>query len=147
MVEQAVDIFNQKAMKVLRYELATEGGAQVVVKVAGASKSDPKFGTSSLHGKTSKGTEVAKGPSGNGVIEAEIFLPPDPVNKHANVLLHILLHEMTHAAGLEEHANEGILITVPNIDENGNITAVRGGKKMPPFFFSNKTMIRLRKIW
>jgi len=81
-----------------------------------------------------------------GVIEAEIFLPSDP-QKHANVLLMIFMHEMAHAAGLEEHANDGIFMTVPNIDESGNIKATKTSKSMPPFFFSNKTVTRMRAIW
>ena len=34
----------------------------------------------------------------------------------------VTLHEMTHAAGLEEHSNDGIFMTLPNIDNNGNAT-------------------------
>ncbi len=146
-VAQSVDIFNEKIMKAMRYELVTEGGAQVVVKIAGSSKNDPKLGTSSVHGKTFKGRGEGMGKDMNGVIEAEIFLPSDPSQTHTNVLLLILMHEMAHAAGLEEHANDGIFMTVPNIDQNGIITATRNSKKMPPFFFSNKTVTRMRAIW
>ncbi len=121
---QSVEIFNAKIMKAMSYELVTEGGAQVVVKIAGSGKNDPKLGVSSVHGKTFKGRGEGMGADMTGVIEAEIFLPSNP-QKHANVLLMIFMHEMAHAAGLEEHANDGIFMTVPNIDESGNIKATK----------------------
>jgi len=59
----------------------------------------------------------------------------------------ILMHEMAHAAGLEEHASDGVFMTLPNVDANGNISATKGGRKMPAFFFTNKTITRMRAIW
>jgi len=57
------------------------------------------------------------------------------------------MHEMAHAAGLEEHSNDGIFMTLPNIGNNGKISATKNGKSMPPFFFSNRTVTRMRTIW
>ena len=136
-VAASVPIFNDKIMKALKYELATEGKANVVVKVGG----HPKLGATATHG-------VASRWAGNrGIEEAEIFLPAQPSQSHRNVLLMILMHEMTHAAGLEEHSNDGIFMTLPNIDHKGNISATKNGKSMPPFFFSNRTVTRMRTIW
>ena len=59
----------------------------------------------------------------------------------------IVMHEMTHAAGLEEHANDGIFMTLPNIDATATSRPPRSGKSMPPFFFSDRTVIRMRAIW
>ena len=140
-VAQSVQIFNEKIMKAMQYELVSEGRAQVVVKVAGSGKHDPVFGATAVHGKTEIGNGL------KGVEEAEIFVPAQPSKSNTNVLLMIMMHEMAHAAGLEEHASDGIFMTVPNIDENGVITSTRDSKKMPPFFFSNKTVTRMRKIW
>ena len=137
---QAVPIFNNNAMKAMEYELAAEGRAEVVVKIAGTGKHDPVFGQNAVHGKIFYGNGL------KGLEEAEIFLPGS-VTHHTNVLLLILLHEMAHAAGLVEHANDGILMNVPNISANGVITATKTSKKMPPFFLSNKSVIRLKKIW
>ena len=140
-VAQAVPIFNEKAMKAMEYELVSEGKAEVVVKIAGGNKSDPKFGESAVHGKTFYGNGL------KGLEEVEVFLPAQITNNQTNVLLMILLHEMAHAAGLVEHSSDGILMTVPNIDASGNITATKYSKKMPPFFLSNKSVVRLKKIW
>ena len=52
MVTQAVPIFNRTAQKAMEYGIVSEGKAEVVVKVAGANKSDPKFGDTAVHGKT-----------------------------------------------------------------------------------------------
>jgi hypothetical protein len=141
LVGQAVPIYNNIALKAMKYDLVTEGKANVIVRVAGAGKDDPKLGATATHG-------VARRWIGNrGVEEAEIYLPATPWQSHKNVLLMILMHEMAHAAGLEEHANDGVFMTLPNIDQNGNIRATKNSKKMPPFFFSNKTVTRLRTIW
>jgi len=139
-VAQSVQIFNEKIMKAMKYELVSEGKAHVVVKIAGSGKHDPVFGNSALHGKTESGD------GGAGLVEVEIFVPAQVTESHTNVLLHIMMHEMTHAAGLQDHADDGIFITVPNI-QNGIITSTKYSKKMPPFFFSNKTILRMRKIW
>jgi hypothetical protein len=140
-VGESVPIFNQKIMKALKYDLVTDGKANVIVRVAGGGKDDPKLGATATHG-------VARRWIGNrGIEEAEIYLPAQPWQSHKNVLLMILMHEMAHAAGLEEHANDGIFMTLPNIDNNGKISATKGGKSMPPFFFSNKTVTRMRAIW
>ena len=138
---QSVTIFNEKMMNAMKYELVSEGKAQVVIKIAGSGKHDPVFGASAVHGKTEIGNGL------KGVEEAEIFLPAQPSKTNTNVLLLIMMHEMAHAAGLEDHANDGIFMTVPNIDENGGITSTKNSKKMPPFFFSNKTVLRMRTIW
>jgi hypothetical protein len=140
-VTQSVPIFNNAAVKAMEYELVSEGKAEVVVKIAGANKSDPKFGDSAVHGKTLYGNGL------KGLEEVEIFLPAQITQSHTNVLLHILLHEMAHAAGLVDHSSDGILVTVPNIYANGTLSATATSKKMPPFFLSNKTIVRLKKIW
>jgi len=139
-VAQSVTVFNEKIMKAMQYQLVTEN-AHVVVKIAGSGKHDPKFGDSAAHGETEIGNGL------KGVEEAEIFLPAQPSQSQNNVLLMIMMHEMTHAAGLEDHASDGIFMTVPNIDQNGIITATKNSKAMPPFFFSNKTVVRMKKIW
>jgi hypothetical protein len=138
-VAASVPIFNDKIMKALKYELVTDGKANVVVKVGGGGKDDPKLGATATHG-------VARRWIGNrGVEEAEI--PAQPWQSHRNVLLMISMHEMTHAAGLEEHSSDGIFMTLPNVDNNGNISATKKGKSMPPVFFSNRTVTRMRTIW
>jgi len=141
MVAQAVPIFNTGAQKAMEYELVSEGKAEVVVKIAGANKSDPKFGTTAVHGKTFYGNGL------KGLEEVEIFLPAQITQNQTNVLLHILMHEMAHASGLVEHSSDGILMTVPNIYPDGSISSTKTSKKMPPFFLSNKTVVRLKKIW
>ena len=141
LVTQAVPIFNTSAQDAMKYEIVTEGKAEVVVKIAGAGKHDPKFGDSAVHGKTEYGNGL------QGLSEVEIFLPAQITQNQTNVLLMILLHELAHAAGLVEHSSDGILMTIPNIDANGNITATKTSKKMPPFFLSNKSIIRLKKNW
>ena len=140
-VTQAVPVFNRSAQKAMEYELVDEGKADVVVKVAGANKSDPKFGDSSVHGKTFWGD------GGKGLVEVEIFLPPQITQNQTNVLMQILLHEMAHASGLVEHSSDGILMNAPNILADGSISSTRDSKKMPPFFLSNSTVVRLKKIW
>ena len=128
-------------MNVMKYEIVTEGKANVVVKVAGGGKDDPKLGATATHG-------VARRARGDrGIEEAEIFLPAQPWQNHRNALYMILMHEMAHAAGLYEHTNDGILMTLPNISENGKITSTKFSKPMPPYFFTNKTIVRLRTIW
>jgi hypothetical protein len=140
-VSDSVPIFNQKMMGAVKYELVAEGRANVIVKIAGGGKGEPKFGATATHG-------VARRWRGDkGVEEAEIYLPEQPSQSHKNVLLMIMLHEMAHAAGLEDHANDGLFMTVPNINANGTISATKGGNSMPPFFFSNKTVTRMRAIW
>lgn len=140
-VAEAIPIFNQKMMNAVKYELVPEGRANVIVKIAGAGKDDPKLGATATHG-------VARRWIGNrGVEEAEIYLPAQPSQGHKNVLLMIMLHEMAHAAGLENHASDGLFMTLPNISATGKISATKGGKSMPPFFFSNKTVVRMRAIW
>ena len=42
LVTTSVPIFNDKIMKALNYNIVTEGKANVIVKVAGAGKDDPK---------------------------------------------------------------------------------------------------------
>ena len=141
LVAASVPIFNDKIMKALKYNIVTEGKANVIVKVAGAGKDDPKLGATATHG-------VARRWKGNrGIEEAEIYLPATPWQSHRNVLQMILMHEMAHAAGLEEHASDGVFMTLPNVDANGNISATKGGRKMPAFFFTNKTITRMRAIW
>jgi len=140
-VADAVPIFNDKILGALKYEIVTEGRTNVVVRVAGGGKDDPQLGATATHG-------VARRWAGNrGIEEAEIYLPAQPWQSHPNVLKMILMHEMAHAAGLEEHSSDGIFMTLPNIDQTGNITATKTSKAMPPFFFSNKTVTRMRKIW
>lgn len=140
-VGESVPIYNQKMMKAMKYELVTDGRAEVVVRIAGGQKDDPKLGATATHG-------VARRWIGNrGVEEAEIYLPAQPSQAHKHVLLMIMMHEMAHAAGLEEHSNDGIFMTLPNIDNKGRISATKNGKKMPPYFFTNKTVTRMRAIW
>src|SRR5215831_5282779 len=68
LVTQAVPIFNRAAQNAMEYELV-DAKAEVVVKVAGANKSDPKFGETAVHGKTFYGN------GDRGLVEVEIFLP------------------------------------------------------------------------
>jgi hypothetical protein len=138
---QCVPIFNDKIMKAMKYEIVTEGKADVVVKVAGGGKDDPKLGATATHGVARRGR------SDNGIVEAEIFLPAQPWQNHTNVLYMIMMHEMTHAAGLYEHTSDGIFMTVPNISEKGMISSTKFSKPMPPYFFTNKTITRMRAIW
>lgn len=139
-VAQAIPIFNN-AQNAMAYDPVSEGKTEVVVKIAGANKGDPKFGDSAVHGKTFYGD------GGQGLVEVEIFLPAQITQSHTNVLLHILLHEMAHASGLVEHSSDGILMTLPNIWPNGSISSTKNSKKMPPFFLSNSSITRLRKNW
>ena len=141
-IREAVTTFNQKAMNSVKYEIVDEKRkAKAVVKIAGSGKDDPRLGADARQG-------LARRWAGNrGIEEAEIFLPETPWNTHRNMLMMIMMHELTHCAGLEEHANDGIFMTLPNVDEKGNIFSTRESKKMPPFFLSNKTVMRLRAIW
>ena len=140
-VAASVPIFNDKIMGAMKYEIVTEGRSNVVVKVAGGGKDDPALGATATHG-------VARRSAGSrGIQEAIIFLPAQPWQSHPNVLKMILMHEMAHAAGLEEHTDDGIFMTLPNIDQTGNISATKTSKPMPPFFFTNKTVTRMRAIW
>jgi hypothetical protein len=128
-------------MKAMKYEIVTEGKADVVVKVAGAGKDDPKLGATAVHGVARRGR------GDRGIVEAEIFLPAQPWQNHRNMLYMILMHEMAHAAGLYDHTSDGILMTLPNVDQNGKITSTKFSKPMPPYFFTNKTVTRMRAIW
>jgi hypothetical protein len=140
LVPAAVPIFNQIILKAMEYELTTDDSADVVVKIAGGGDGEPALGKTATHG-------VARRYIGSrGVEKAVIFLPSEPWQKHKNMLLMILMHEMAHAAGLEKHASDGVFMTLPNVD-GGKITAVKGGRVMPPFFFSNKTVTRMKANW
>jgi hypothetical protein len=138
---EAVPIFNQKIMNALKYELVAELRANVIVKVAGSGPDEPELGATATHG-VARRWAVSR-----GIRDAVIFLPAKPWQSHKNVLLMILMHEMAHAAGLEKHASDGIFMTLPNISNDGKISATKTSKPMPPFFFSNKTVTRMRAIW
>lgn len=87
--------------------------------------------------------------SRDGAVEkAAVFLPREPKESHANVLLFIAVHEFIHACGLDddEHAGDGVFMTSPNI-QGGKLWAQKGSKKMPPLFLAPKTVTKLQSIW
>ncbi|MCY7374756.1 MAG: hypothetical protein LH472_02135 [Pyrinomonadaceae bacterium] len=98
------------------------------------------FDATLAHGKTKTFDR------GDGIEKAAVFLPSEPKENHVNVLRFIAVHELIHACGLDEHNNDGVFITAPNI-KNGQIWAAQGSKKMPPLFFAPKTVMRLQELW
>lgn len=145
-LQECVPIFNRIALKAMSYKIAgAEDKANVVLKIAGSGKDDPEI-SGGTHGKTRRGKQVS-GRGGVGIIEVEIFLPAQPSGVSKNMILMIVLHELGHAAGLEEHTSDGVMMTVPNENAKGQVFSTPQTKKMPPFFFTNKTVNRLRTIW
>ncbi len=145
-LQECVPIFNRIALKAMSYRLAGAGEkANVVLKIAGSHKDDPKV-AGGKHGITRRHKQQA-GRGGIGVIEVEIFLPSQPTADSKNMITMIILHELGHAAGLEEHTSDGVMMTVPNENAKGQVFSTPQTKKMPPFFFTNKTVNRLRTIW
>lgn len=145
-LKECVPIFNRIALKAMSYRIAgAEDKAQVVLKIAGSGKDDPKL-AGGTHGIARKAIQRA-GRGGIGIVEVEIFLPSQPSRLSKNMILMIVLHEMGHAAGLEEHTNDGVMMTLPNEDNTGKIYSTKKSKRMPPFFLTNKTVSRLRTIW
>jgi hypothetical protein len=143
------------------------GGADVAVEAAsknassvyeGVSKSKP-FDDGRMHGACFKYT------SDQGEIEkAFVHLPDKPLINTpsgqrpvgAKVLLAIAAHELLHAAGLEEHTKDDLMIDYPTIDygstaANDKVIIMGPQSKvvqsMPPLYLAGKTLERIKLLW
>ena len=148
-VAVSVQAFNRIARGIVQYKLTDDrNSANVVIGVAEGSASFPFGGDDRpiVFSKTSTHGITRTFAYSTGIAKAAIFLPSDPSQDNQNVLQFITIHELIHACGLEAHYNDGVLMTLPNI-QGGKIFSTPKSKKMPPFFMANKTIARLRAIW
>ncbi len=140
---QALAAFNKIShLDMKMVEGKSKGSANIVMEL-----SDGKglgFSGTMLHGKTRM---YRDGDSG-AIMNVECFLPATPRHNHPNYLLFIAVHELVHAMGLDndEHASDGVFITLPNMQE-GKIFSTKGSKKMPPLFLNASTRSKLQAAW
>ena len=115
-----------------------------VVTFAGQSKTI----SGSVHGKTIHVSNDNENDQFT-LIRAAIFLPGKATEINQTVMTFIALHELVHACGLDtnkDHANDGIFMTLPNIQDNLLFSGDKT-RKMPPWFFDPVTITMLQKLW
>jgi hypothetical protein len=147
----AVNEFNNLAQGIVKYVPAKDkDGADVVIGVADGVAHFPFDGTDNpiVFSKTAAHGQTRTFGYSDGLAKAAVFMPSSITETHKNILIYVVAHELVHACGLVRHDNDGVFMTVPNIDHaKHTISAIKGSKAMPPFFFSASTISRLSAIW
>lgn len=148
-VDLAATAFNKMPDSFVTYKKTKDkASANVVLGVTDGNGSFPYAGVDSpivlhkhqVHGKT-RTFDL-----GSGIEKAAIFLPSAPSQDHKNYLIFIVAHELAHACGLEDHQQDGLLLSPPNMFA-GKIFASADSPKMPPLFLGAKAAGRMQAIW
>jgi hypothetical protein len=140
------------------------GGANVSITAIAGTASASLCGqtfTVTVNGKALAGETVA--PEGSdGILAAAIFLPTEPHVMTPKalrrvgplVMLHIALHEILHACGLETHTETGLFQANPHVAAGDGPASdkVRGGEVpgaplMPPFFLDPASVREFKRNW
>jgi hypothetical protein len=110
----------------------------------GVAETGPKFKADGLHGQTAADLDHR-----NEIDYATIFLPGN-INKTTEVQKEmVVVHEIIHACGMDEHDTEGIMYDKFRDSGTGVIELVppSGAKGMPPIRLGAMTVSIMQKLW
>jgi hypothetical protein len=110
----------------------------------GVSKTKPDFNPDGLHGQTAAHLDGR-----NEIYYATIFLP-GKINKTTQEQKEmVVVHEIIHACGMDEHDTEGIMYDKFRDSGTGVIELVppSGAKGMPPIRLGATTVSIMKKLW
>jgi hypothetical protein len=153
-VEAAIVSFNNLSLGVKLVPAKEEKDALIAFVLAigptkykfpgGTAETGPKFKPDGLHGQTALQID------GRGYIYfAAVFLPGkiDKTTKEQREM--VVVHEIIHACGMDEHDTEGIMYDTFKNDGTGLIELVpaAGVKAMPPIRVGGTTLSIMRKLW
>ena len=110
----------------------------------GVAETKPDFKPDGLHGQT-----AAQLDRRNEIFYAGIFLPGKVSKSTKEQKEMVVVHEIIHACGMDEHDTEGIMYDKFRNDGNGviELVAPSGAKGMPPIRLGGMTVSIMRKLW
>jgi len=110
----------------------------------GVAETTPKFKPDKMHGQAAVHLD-----SRNVIDFAVIFLPGkvEKITKEQKEM--IIVHEIIHACGMDEHDTEGIMYDVFRDSGTGviELVAPEGAKSMPPVRLGAMTLSIMEKLW
>jgi hypothetical protein len=153
-VAAAIASFNNLSFGVELVPATEEKDARVVFVLAngptkykfsgGTAETGPKFKPDGLHGQT-----AAQLDSRDEIYFAAIFLPGKVAKTTNDQKEMVVVHEIIHACGMDEHDTEGIMYDTFLAKGSGLIELVSaaGAKPMPPIRVGGTTSSIMRKLW
>ena len=154
-VDAAVKSFNKLSFGVKLVVGKEEKAANIVVILAtgpqqytyfgDTAKTLPDFKADILHGQA---TTLADG-NRKEVFFAVVFLPgkvKEATNGQKEI---IVVHELIHASGLDDHDSAGIMFSSMKKDKGGLIEYLpdKGAKPMPPIRVGTETLRKMGMLW
>jgi len=153
-IAAAIASFNTLSLGVKLVPATEEKDALVVFVLAngptkykfpgGTAETSPKFKPDGLHGQAS--TQL----DGRGAIYfSAIFLPGKVAKTTKEQKEMVVVHEIIHACGMDEHDTAGIMYDTFRNDGSGliELVAAAGAKPMPPIRVGGTTLSIMRTLW
>jgi hypothetical protein len=153
-VEAAVVSFNKLELNVQLVPAKEEKDALVAFVMAngptkhpfpgGVSETKPDYKPDGLHGQTSAHLDRR-----NEIYYATVFLPGKADNTTKQQKEMVVVHEIFHACGMDEHDTDGIMYDKFRNDGAGliELVAPAGAKAMPPIRLGGMTSSIMRQLW
>ena len=153
-VTAAIASFNNLSLGVELVPATEEKDALVVFVLAngptkykfpgGTAQTSPKFKPDGLHGQAATQLDGR-----DKIYFSAIFLPGKVAKTTNDQKEMVVVHEIIHACGMDEHDTEGIMYDVFRTNGSGLIELVSaaGAKPMPPIRVGGTTLSIMRKLW
>ena len=153
-INAAIASFNNLGLGVKLVPAAEEKDALIAFVLAngptkhkfpgGTAETSPKFKPDGLHGQAALQID-----SRNEIYFVAIFLPGKVEKTTKEQKEMVVVHEIIHACGMEEHDTEGIMYDKFRNDGTGviELVAADGVKGMPPIRIGGTTMSIMRSLW
>lgn len=157
-VAAAIKTFNDLAFGLKLVVAAEEKDTKIMIVLAAGPMTDtgpygekvetgPKFKADGLHGHCHALVDKR-----NEIYFAGVFIPANVAKTNSDQKLVVVLHELIHACGMDEHDQDGImfdsfqpkddgLIELRDADKN------KGVKAMPPIRVGAKTSCIMKMLW
>jgi hypothetical protein len=153
-VHGAITLFNTLPFNVQMVAEKQEKSANVVLLLASGAQqykyygdtvgTDSSFKGDTLHGDTQTLIDEKK----NEIFFAAVFLPgkAKPTKGQKEV---VLVHELIHACGVQEHESIGIMFAQMKEADGGLIEYLpdKDAKPMPPIRVGPQTLCRMQTVW
>lgn len=154
-VSKAVETFNGLAFGVEYKTADDERSANVVIVPATSKTTYPYFGTTLKPGNKFKGDDLNGHTStprdGNPlqIFFACIFLPANVKGATPGQKEMVTLHELIHAAGMDDHDSMGLMYPYMIAEGDGLIEQLhdKDAKPMPPVRLGTRTRCTLPMLW
>lgn len=105
-------------------------------------KTKPDFKADRLHGRAKS---LRDGDS-NEIFFAVIFLPGKLKGATDGQKEVVVVHELIHACGFEEHDSAGVMAS-PMTEQDGGLIEIKDAKPMPPIRVGSRTRCQVKLLW